>query len=113
MNNVVFHQGIESLRVRDKRPNVYWKWRPAKKFIWLWEYIPAGFYFSLDSEPTPIEKIISCGTNVIIDNVVYKKPCIKFKMMSGSEYEKYFETFEEAKEFIENEGLTNIPHFFC
>lgn len=113
MNNILFHQGIESLKISDKKPNTWWKWKPTKKFLWIWEYYTEGFYFPLEYEPTPVEKILSCGTNMIIDNVVYKKPCLKFKMMSGSEYEKYFETVDEAREYIENEGLTNLPHFFC
>lgn len=110
MSKIVYHQGVESLTIRDKRINGYWRWRPAKKFLgYFFVYQEEGFYFSWDKFPTSIEEI-ERSDNVVIDKQVYKKPCLKFNMMSGESHEIYFDRVSEIYDYIEEKGLQSIPY---
>lgn len=110
MNKIVYHQGVESLSIKDKEIAKYWKWKPAKRFCWFFfVYQEEGFYFPWDKYPTSIEEIEELN-NIVIDKHVYKKPCLRFNMMSGESHEIYFNQMSEIYDYIEEKGLQSIPH---
>lgn len=99
---------IVEVKIFDRNVNTDWKWYPNKR-NWFTSDQKEGFYFTYDSEPTPIEEVLSYN-NIIEGTVVYKKPNVRIKMVNGDTHRFYFDSVEECKEWVKEKELDLIRY---
>jgi len=86
---------LVAITVSDKEQHEYYKYKPAKNFLFWKE--PEAFKAIIVEYSR--EEILSDSNLMIIDNVVYYKPSVAFRFSNKSIRVVYFDTFEEAKQY--------------
>lgn len=95
---------ICSIRIYINYFNNNYEYREEKR------YEKGGFYYNaaLNSRHMTIEEIESEKIYFCRDKRVYYKPHIVFSMSNGNKHEKYFESEERLKAFLENDSIKSI-----
>lgn len=88
----------------------YYVYKESKKFLFF-TIRKEGFYYTMTlhgHEYTTVEEIEKSGQFVCRDKKVFYKPHLEIKMSNGEVYEKYFETEQELKDFMESDIMKEV-----
>lgn len=88
----------------------YYTYKEEKKLLFF-TIRKEGFYWRMalhGHEYMTVEQIEKSGQFVCRDKKVFYKPHLEIQMSSGNVYEKYFETVQELKDFMESDIMKEV-----
>jgi hypothetical protein len=110
---------IIKIEIHDRTESSY-EWLPAKQRTWFfgllkrnsWQdegWYPYGCYEggsmtgdSWEATPSTKERLLEYGYQIDSDKTVWDRPHIDIHLKGGHSIRKKFETFEDAKEYVED-----------
>jgi hypothetical protein len=108
---------IVKIEIHDRTETSY-KWLPARQRTWFFGLIkrdswqPEGWYpygsyeggymgDSWEEKPSSKERLIDYGYQVDSDKSVWDRPCVNIYLKNKYSLGKKFDTFEQAKSYVE------------
>lgn len=89
---------------------LHYTYKESRKFLFF-TLTKEGYYYLFDlGGPTyvTVESIEKSGELICRDKKVFYKPHLEMKMSDGSVYEKFFETEDELRSFLNTDTMKGI-----